>query len=632
MLLEDIINFLKKEPPFQFLDEATLKSVAGSLSVEFYPKNTFILKQDGPPSDSLRIIKKGGVKISMKSESGEDVVMDYRGEGDNFGFLSMIGKDEKGRTTVVATDDTICYILKKDKVLKLLESTPAFTEYFMSYLSGYVDRTSSEMRKRNLSLVSSDRFLFTTRTGDIAIEAITASDNTTIQDAALIMAKKKVSSLIILDKGNLPAGIVTDKDLTEKVVAKGRSVTEPVRNIMTISLIRVDANDSCFEAVLKMIKYNIHHMLVIEDGTMKGIMTNHDLMLLQGTSPLSFANDIENQQTVEGLVPVSMKMNNVIGLLLKEGAKASNITRVITEINDRLVRKILQIAEKNCGHPPVPYCWIVFGSEGRKEQTFKTDQDNAIIYADPSSPEEEAEIERYFSDFTSFVSDGLLKIGFPACPAGYMASNRQWRLPLKVWKKYLSGWVNEPVPEAVLKTLIFFDFRPLYGKFALAEALRESLKTAVEGHGIFFGHMANTIIKNTPPIGFLKSFVVEKSGEHKDQLNLKVKGITPLIDAVRLFALEKGVRETSTLGRIQALKGKVTVIKEYSEGLEQAYEYIMLLRIHHQFGQMEAGKSPDNFINPNTLSNLEKKTLREAFHLIAKLQGLILERYKAFIV
>ncbi len=330
MILEDVINFLKKEPPFQFLDEAALKSVAGSLSIEFYPRDTVILKQGGPPSDSLRIIKKGGVKILMKAESGEDVVMDYRGEGDNFGFLSMIGKEKKGRTTVIATDDTICYILKRDKVLKLLESDPAFTEYFMSYLSGYVDRTSSEMRKKSLSLVGSDRFLFTTRAGDIAIEAITAKDDITIQEAARIMAKNKVSSLIILDKGNLPAGIVTDKDLREKVVAKGRSVSEPVRNIMTISLIRVDADDSCFEAVLKMIKYNIHHMLVIGDGVMKGIMTNHDLMLLQGTSPLSFANDIENQQTVEGLVPVSMKISNIVGLLLKEGAKASNITRVIT--------------------------------------------------------------------------------------------------------------------------------------------------------------------------------------------------------------------------------------------------------------------------------------------------------------
>jgi CBS domain-containing protein len=631
MIIEDVINFLKKEAPFQFLDEVTLRSVAGSVSMEFYPKDTVILKQGGPPSDSLRIIKKGGVKILMGSDTGEDVVIDYRGEGDNFGFLSMIGRD-RGRTTVVAIDDTICYILRKEKVMKLIETSAPFNEYYMSYLSRYVDRTYKEMQNKSLFYGSSDRFLFTTPAGNIASEAVTVGEEASIQEAAEVMTLNKISSLIILDKRNLPVGIVTDKDLREKVVAKGRSVREPVRNIMTISLIRVDASDSCFEAVLKMIKYHIHHMLVIEDGALKGIMTNHDLMLLQGTSPLSFANDIENQQTVDGLVSVSEKINNIVGLLLKEGARASNITKIITEINDRLVKKVLEIGERKYGQPPVPYCWIALGSEGRREQTFKTDQDNAIIYADPTTPEEEVGATRYFSDFTSFVRDSLLRIGFPLCPANYMASTPQWCQPFRVWKKYFADWISEPTPDAMLKSLIFFDFRPLHGKFRLSEELRDSFNSMMEGQGIFLGHMANTVMKNSPPIGFLKSFVVEKSGEHKDKFQLKVKGITPLVDAVRLFALEKGVKETSTLGRIHVLKDRHATVKEYGDGLEQAFEFIMLLRIHHQFEQIKEGIPPDNFINPNELSNLEKRTLKEAFHLISKVQGTIFERYKPFIL
>ena len=629
MILEEVINFLKKDPPFQFLDDATLKSVAGSLSMEFYPKDAVILKQDGPPSDSLRIIKKGGVKVLMRAESGEDMVIDYRGEGDNFGFLSLIGRD-KGKTTVIAIDDTICYTLYKDKVLKLLETSPEVTEYFMSYLSRYVDRTYREMQNRSI-FRSSDRFLFTTPAGDIATEVITVGEDTTIQEAAQVMVKNKISSLIIRDKRNVPVGIVTDKDLREKVVAKGRSASEPVRNIMTISLIRVDARDSCFEAVLKMIKYNIHHMLVIEDGNLKGIMTNHDLMLLQGTSPLSFANDIENQQSIDGLITVSTKINNIVGLLLKEGARASNITKIITEINDRLVKKVLEIAERQHGRPPVPYCWIVFGSEGRKEQTFKTDQDNAIIYSDPESEEEEEEAKKFFPGFTSFVKEGLIKIGFPLCPADYMASNPQWCRPFNVWKRHFAHWISEPTPEAVLKSLIFFDFRPLYGNFTLAEKLRNDLKSMIEGQGIFLGHMANQIVRNTPPVGFFKSFVVEKTGEHKDEFNLKVKGLTPLVDVVRLFSLERGIQETSTLGRIKALRDIHPIVKQYADELEQAFEFIMVLRIDHQFGQIKENRQPDNFINPNKLSNIERKTLREAFHLISKLQGQIIEIYKPLI-
>lgn len=629
MILEEIINFLKKEPPFQFLDDATLKSIAGSLSMEFYPKDTVILKQDGPPSDSLRIIKKGGVKVLMRAESGEDVVIDYRGEGDNFGFLSLIGRD-KGKTTVIAIDDTICYTLYKDKVLKLLETSPAVTEYFMSYLSRYVDRTYKEMQNRGI-FRSSDRFLFTTPAGDIATEVIAVDEDTTIKEAAHVMVENKISSLIIRDKRNVPVGIVTDKDLREKVVAKGRSVSEPVKNIMTISLIRVDARDSCFEAVLKMIKYNIHHMLVIEDGNLKGIMTNHDLMLLQGTSPLSFANDIENQQSIEGLIAVSTKINNIVGILLKEGTRASNITKIITEINDRLVKKVLEIAERQHGRPPVPYCWIVFGSEGRKEQTFKTDQDNAVVYSDPESEEEEKVAKNFFAGFTSLVRDSLLKLGFPLCPADYMASNPHWCQPLRVWKRYFARWIDEPTPEAVLKSLIFFDFRPLYGNFSLAEKLRDSLKSMLGGQAVFLGHMANQMVRNTPPVGFFKSFVVEKTGEHKDEFNLKIKGLSPLVDVVRLFSLEKGIRETSTLGRIKALRDIHPIVKQHADELEQVFEFIMVLRMDHQFGQIKEGREPDNFINPNKLSNIERKTLREAFHLISKLQGQITEVYKPLI-
>ncbi len=631
MLIEDIIGFLKNVPPFQFLDEATLKTVAGKISMEFYPKNTLILKQDGPPSEYLRIIKKGGVKVSMVSEDGEEVIIDYRGEGDTFGFLSLVGKD-RVRANVTAIDDTLCYLLGKETALKLLDSNPVFTEYFLkSHLTKYIDRTYKEMHNKSLFYGGSDRLLFTTQVGEIATrKVITVREEATIQEAAQIMAKSKISSLVIVNDKELPVGIVTDRDLREKVVAKGRNVSEPVKDIMSLPLIRVDYRDYCFEAVLKMIRHNVHHILVIKDGNLEGVLTNHDLMLLQGKSPLSFAKDIENQQTIEGLIPVSGKISKIVGLLLHEGAKASNITKIITELNDRLVRKVLEISEKKYGQPPVPYCWIAFGSEGRKEQTFKTDQDNAIIYAD-TTPEEEDRVKKYFSDFTLFVRDSLIKCGFPLCPADYMASNPKWCQPLKVWKKYFSNWISTPTADAVLNSVTFFDFRPVYGETELSDTLRDFLISMLKGQKVFLGYLANMAIKNRPPIGFLKTFVVEKSGEHKDELNLKVKGIAPLIDIVRLFALEKGIKETSTLERINVLRDKHTMVQEYADELEQAFEFIMLLRIQNQYEQIKTGRTPDNFINPNKLSNLEKKSLKEAFHLISEIQDMIIELYKSMI-
>jgi CBS domain-containing protein len=632
MIIEDVLNFLEKIPPFQFLDETSLKEVVKGLSMEFYPRNTVILKQDGPPSDSLRIIKKGGVRISVKSDTNEDVVIDFRGEGDTFGIVSLMSKDRQ-KTTIVAIDDTICYLLNKEHLYRLIEGNPTFTEYLLqSHFTKYIDKTYREMHNKSLFYGSSDHLLFTTQIGDMATkDIITVGESATIREAAQEMARNRISSVIVSDAGGLPAGIVTDRDMREKVVAQARSVNDPVKDIMSSPLVCVDVKDYCFEAVLRMIKDNIHHILVIKDGTVKGVLTNHDLMLLQGSSPLSFAKDLESQQTVEGLVPVSVKVNRVVGLLLKEGARAGNITRIITELNDRLLRKVLQIAEKRFGKPPVPYCWVGFGSEGRKEQTFKTDQDNAIIYADPGSELQEVEIRRYFTEFTAFVQDGLLRCGFPPCPAEYMASNPKWCQPLRVWKKYLSDWVSTPTPDALMNALTFFDFRAMHGESALAEDLRTYLIGILKDEKVFLGYLANMAIKNSPPIGFFKSFVVEKDGAHRNELNLKVKGVAPFVDIIRLFALERGIRVTSTLERIAALRETHTIVQEYADEFEHAFEFIMLLRIHHQFSQLSAGGTADNFVDPNTLSNLEKRSLKDAFHLVTKVQNLIIERYKSLI-
>jgi CBS domain-containing protein len=600
--------------------------------MEFYPKDMVIQRQDGPPSDALRIIKKGGVKIVLVSDDGGEAVIDYRGDGDTFGFLSMVGKD-RVRSNVVAVDDTICYLLGQEMVLKLLDSHLSFTEFFLqSHITRYIDRTYREMQDKSMFYGGSDRLLFTTRVGDMAVKnVVSTQEDTTIRVAAQIMSEQRISSIVIRDRNSLPTGMVTDRDFREKVVSKGRNVDEPIKNIMSTSLIRVDARDHCFEAVLKMIKYNIHHILVITDGKLTGVITNHDMMMLQGTSPLSLTKDIESQQTIEGLIPVSKKINGIVGLLLKEGAKASNITMVITEINDRLVRKVLECAERKHGKPPVAYCWIGFGSEGRKEQTFKTDQDNAIIMADPATEAEAEAAKKYFSAFAEFVRDSLLQCGFPPCPANYMASNPQWCQPLKVWKKYFSTWISTPTPEAVLNSVAFFDFRPMYGETSLAEMLRDHLNALLKDEKVFLGYVANMAIKNQPPIGFFKSFVVDKGGAHKDELNLKIKGLAPIVDILRLFALEKGIRETSTMERIETLRSKHTIVEEYADDLEQAFEFITLLRIHHQYTQVSSGQAPDNFINPNRLSNLERRSIKEAFQLVSKIQALIIELYKSLI-
>jgi CBS domain-containing protein len=627
MVLEDAVGFLKRFPPFQFLDETTIQSISENLLKATYPKDTLILKQNGAPSEYLRIIVTGGVKVYRTSPDGQENIIDYRGEGDTFGFLSLLSKDT-AKANIVAIDDTFCYLMDQATVLKLLESQSVFTEYFFkSHLEKYIDKSLGEMQSRPLYR-NPDSILFKTRVGDIALKkVITAHEQTTIQESARIMVVNKISSLIIVTNEDAPVGIVTDRDLREKVVAQGRDRSGRITEIMTSPLIEINTTDFCYEAVLKMMKNNIHHIIVREDGLLKGILTNHDLMVLQGTSPLSLVRDIESQQTVEGLIPESRNINKVISLLLKEGTRASNMTGIITEINDRLLRKLLEITEKQFGPSPLPYCWIVFGSEGRKEQTYKTDQDNAIIYADPKTEEELAVAEQYFAKFSLSVKDALVKCGFPLCHGDYMASNPKWRQPLTAWKEYFSRWIYSPTSEAILASCILFDFRPVYGDFNLAETLREHLLQRLKNQDMFLNLMAQLTIKLRPPIGFFKTFIVQKSGEHKNKLNLKFTCLAPLVNIVRLFSLENKTSATSTIERLHALRGNHNVVDEFGEELEHAFEFLTLLRIRHQHAQIEAGMEPDNFINPYEISNFEKKVFKESCQLIAKIQDLINKKY-----
>ncbi|HIJ59908.1 MAG TPA: cyclic nucleotide-binding/CBS domain-containing protein [Nitrospirae bacterium] len=628
MITEDVVKFLKTVIPFQFLKEDELIAISEKTLLEFYPQNTILLKQEGPPSDNLKIIKKGSVKIYAVSNTGEEIITDYRGEGELIGYLSLFS-DNKSRVSVMTLEDTLCYIISKTEMRAIIDRHPNIKDFFhQSFLKKYLDKTLEEMHSKTLNKVSGDMLLFTTPVGMLATKGvISVFQDTSIKEAAEIMTRHEISSVVIIDSNAVPVGIVTDRDLRKKVIAKGLDTRNSICSIMSVSLIKSDSKEYCFEALLKMIRYNIHHLLIVEDGKIKGIITNHDLMMLQGSSPVTVAKDIEIQQTVDGVAQISNKLNSIMDILIKEGAKASNITKIMSEINDRILKKILTLAEKKFGPPPTSYCWIVFGSEGRKEQTFKTDQDNAIICADPETLSEDEETKRYFSVFTKYVRDSLVMCGFPVCPGNYMASNPKWRQPISVWKSYFSSWINVPKTEAILASVILFDFRAIHGDFTLAEELKRHLLTSLKGKDMFLLLMAKMTVNVKPPLSFFKTFVVEKDGMHKNKFNIKFKFLSPLINVVRLFALEKRIEETSTLERIERLMESHDTIRQMGDELKHAFEFIMMMKIVHQFNQLTKGLQPDNYIDPNDLTNLEKKTLKESCQVISRVQESIENRY-----
>ena len=632
MIIDDVAGFLGRVPAFRLLDAEELHGLADRALVDFSPAGTAILTEGGPPSEFLRIVVSGGVKVTLPTGDAGEVDVDYRSEGAAIGYLSLFS-GERSRVNVTAVADTVCYLIAWEPFHALLGRRPDVREFFTrTFITTYLDKAFGDLRGDRLAAGGGELLLFKTPIRALLKrEPVTAPRGVTIREAAQVMSRNRVSSLLITGEAGEPLGIVTDRDLRDRVAAPGWDGATPVEGIMSRIVVTANAGDCCFDALLSMIRSRIHHLPVIEGGRLRGMVTNHDLMMLQGTSPISVVREIEGQRDLAGLARASREIDGVTSLLLREGARAGNVTRVITEINDRLVRRALELVQEELGPAPMPWCWIVFGSEGRREQTFKTDQDNAIIHADAEDEAQAGRAREWFEAFTPRARDAIEQCGFPPCPAGYMAANPAWRLPLRVWEQTFSSWIANPSAEAVLRSLILFDFRPVHGADELALRLREHLASAIERAPAFLGFIANQLVKNPPPLGFLHRFVVEKEGEHKDRLNLKLKAIAPIVDLARLFALEKGIPETGTLDRLRALRGLNTIVGDCGEELEQAFEFLMHLRIHHQHAQVAAGLEPDNFVDPDRLSALEKKTAREAFGLVAKLQGLVIERYRASI-
>ncbi len=622
---EVVIEFLKKTLPFNELDDETLNKIAAECTVDFFPKGTTIFRQDETEVEYLYIIQKGGVKIYLKDEEGMVTLKDFRGEGSYIGALPII-QGTKANLNVETVEDTFCFLLKKETFLDLIQSNPRFAQYYLKSFSEKFLRTAyAELRQHRVApRTEGTLYLFSVQVGDlIKRKPQTVPASATLQSAAAKMAEYHIGSLLVTDEKGEIVGIVTDKDLRTKVVAQGRSINEPVGNIMVSPVETVGSHKVCFDALLLMMSKKIHHLAVERQGKIIGVITSHDIMVLQGSSPLYLFREIVSQRKIEGLYPLSQKVPLIVRTLIEEGAKPNNITRMITILNDHILDRLLTLMQEKLGPAPVPFCWLLMGSEGRKEQTFRTDQDNALMYQDPETESEKQQAQEYFKVFGQEAIEHLVKCGYPRCPGDIMASNPKWCQPYTVWKNYFDEWVLRPEPKQVLHATIFFDFRPGYGELNMGYELREHLNKMTQRQEIFLLHLAKDCLESRPPLTFFKNFIVEKDGEHKNRLDIKTRGLVPFVDFARLMSLKYGIKETNTLGRLELLYENEHISKElYTETVE-AYEFQMQLRFVHQLQMMEAGKQPDNYINPRELSDLEKQTLKEAFAVIGRLQSII---------
>jgi CBS domain-containing protein len=621
-----VTEFLKNTVPFTALEGETLKDLVQRFSRVSFPGGTVVFRQDVDDVDHFYLIFSGRLKTYLTGLDGAVTLLDFRDKGGYFGALAII-RGSKANFSVETLEPTVCLALEKEIFLDLLQNHPRFAQHYLKTFSEDLATTAFAQIR---SIKSGDRtpdgfHLHSKNVGEVIgrpAEFLHASQ--TIQQAAQRMSELEIGSVLIHDQSGELVGIVTDKDLRKKVVATGLDCNVPVATVMSSPVRRIPYHTLWFDALLHMMKERVYHLAVERDDEIVGVVSVRDFMLQAGASPLYLFREIEGQRTIEGLYSLSEKIPRVVRSLVEEGARSSNITRIISVLNDQIVHRLLTMLDAEMGPAVQPFCWITFGSEGRKEQTFKTDQDNAIIYkTPPDDPESIKEARLYFRRFGNEVIRHLEACGYPLCPGKMMASNPKWRKPYRTWREYFDRWINTPEPEEVLRATIFFDFRPVYGELQFGADLRDHLTQRARSEGIFLLHLARDFLSGKTPLTLFKGFQVEKEGKYKNCLDLKKQGLTPFVNFARLMALRHGIAETNTQERIEAVaKGDLIPRGLYLE-TRDAYEFQMQLRLVHQLRLIEVNKPANNFVDPSELSDVEKQTLKESLSVINRIQSYV---------
>ncbi len=454
---------------------------------------------------------------------------------------------------------------------------------------------------------------------------ITCSPDEDVVSVAQIMWERGISGLVVCEE-NHPAGIITDRDFRAVVAQTGGVLSGlRARDIMTAPLVIVRPDDYVFEAIYKMSKHNIHRLVVVDEaGCLKGILTDTDVIALQTTTPLYLNREIESAASLEELRRINRRLLDTVSFAVRARAGTRDVVRLIAHFNDTVTQRVIALLEEEGIFLPPRAAYLALGSEGRMEQTLRTDQDSALVYADDLSPEDMGRVER----FSERLIESLVAIGVPPCPGGTMANNPQWRHSVTEWKGLLTQWMTVLKPEHMVNFGMFQDLRTVHGDDAVTEELKEHIRQTVQRNALFLPYVAKNIIRFPPPLGFFGRFRVEKAGEHKGKINLKKAGIFAITEGVSLLALEARVLDGSTWEKIEALAEQRVMPRDELSRLDEAFTTLVKLRLSAQLAALSRGEQPTNHVNPQFLDPKDADGLREALTTVGWFLRSIRDRYQ----
>ena len=611
---KQISDFLAKTDPFTFLLEEEIVKMAEQIKIVNYTKDTVLFVQGQSRVENLYIIFKGAAERYFEEKNNKKLI-GVLSEGSLYGGISILINNGVAVRTLRLTEDSFLYELPGEIFLDACQRFEAFSEYFTDTFGKHMlDRSyAAVIAQARQSETEGIDFFSRPLSGLFTRNLITCDMETSVRKAAEIMSLNHCSAVFVTGGNGQIKGIVTDNDLRNKVVAKGLDIRIPVSMIMSGSVVSLSEQALVFEALMAMMESHIKHLAITDgQGRIIGIMSDRDVLRAHGQLPFFLMREIATADSLEIISAKRKRLPELVRHLINSGVKAGNVTRFVTSISDTILEKLAGFAFEELGPPPCRFAFMIMGSEGRQEQTLKTDQDNAIVFEDVDDDKSD-DVRDYFLAFGEKVCALLNSTGYAFCKGDVMAKNPRWCQPMSVWKDYFKSWIHEAEAEDLLQASIFFDFRHGYGNKELVEELRSFLTGSLVGWVGFFRHLAENALHFKPPIGFFRNFVVESKGKHRNKFDIK-SAMVPIVDIARLYALKNNITETNTLERLHLLHVKNALSWQECNELQQAYSFLMQLRFVRQVSAVvDEGSNPDNYINPKKLSNIEQTMLKEIF-------------------
>src|SRR5690554_1604832 len=617
-----ILQFLQQYPPFNQMEQAHLLMLIEHAWLHFYSAGTIITQpQDGPPEHWF-LIRQGLVtrryKNPVNDQETDELLLSA---GDGFPTDALLN-ERATPNKYTATEDTFCIVIDTATFTRLLKLSAPFRVFAIRGVSTLLGTLQKEVQTQaNLSLGS--QYSLNAKIGTLATRTpVTCTQDTTLREAVQRMHQHQVGSIVVTDETQTPQGIFTLRDLRRVIASSESKLSESIASISTPQPLTLAPSATAFDAALLMAQHHIGHLCIVHDAHLVGVVSERDLFALQRVDLVHLARALRQADRIETINTLREDMHRLVDNMLAHGADASQITQVITQLNDHTTTRVIELALNKAGNPDIKFNWLVFGSEARGEQGLFTDQDNGILFHADSAEEAEA-IRARLLPIAQDINQGLDRCGLTLCDGNVMAGNPKLCLSYNEWNKLFDDILRTPDPKRILQASVFFDVRILWGPDLGFDALHRRVLSDVANRPSFQRLLARAALHYPPPPSQLRMWIAQTMGSTPIELPLKRHGLGPFVDATRVLALAAKIQVAGTQERLEILAEKRIIKADDATAWADAYRYLQLIRLQLHQRQATQGKPLTNVLRFTELNDLHRRMLRESLRQVRYAQALL---------